>query len=49
MYIYGCNDERGENGDGKEGRECRLLGLLYAEELVLCAVSEEDLRVMVGQ
>ena len=32
----------------KEGREWRLPGLLYADDLVLCGKSEEDLRVMVG-
>ena len=47
--IYRCSDERGENGDGKEGREWRLPGLLYTDDLVLCGESEEELRVMVGQ
>ena len=28
--LYGCSDEGGEDGDGKEGREWRLPGLLYA-------------------
>ena len=28
----------------EEGRECRLPGLLYADNLVLCGESEEDLR-----
>ena len=46
--IYGCSDKRGENGDGKEGRDWRLPGLLYADDLVLCGESEEDLRAMVG-
>ena len=46
--IYGCSDEGGENGDGEEGREWRLLGILYADYLVLCGEPEEDLRVMVG-
>ena len=32
----------------EEGREWRLLGLLYADDLVLCGESEEDLRAMVG-
>ena len=32
----------------EEGREWRLLGLLYADDLVLCGKSEEDLRAMVG-
>ena len=31
----------------EEGREWRLLGLLYADDLVLCGKSEEGLRVMV--
>ena len=30
-------------------REWRLLGLLYADDLVLCDESEENLRVMVGR
>ena len=30
----------------EEEREWRLLGLLYADGLVLCGVSEEDLRAM---
>ena len=33
----------------EEGREWRLPGLLYANDLVLCGMSKEDLRVMVGQ
>ena len=32
----------------EEGREWRLLGILYADYLVLCGEPEEDLRVMVG-
>ena len=47
--IYGCSEEGGENGDGEEGRERRLPGLLYADYLVLCGEPEEDLRVMVGR
>ena len=43
--IYICIDE-GENGYGEEKREWRLPGLLYAEDLLLCDESEEDLRVM---
>ena len=31
----------------EDGREWRLLGLLYADDLVLCSKSKEDLRVMV--
>ena len=38
-----------ENGDAKEGREWRLPGLLYADDLILCGESEEDLRAMVGR
>ena len=30
------------------GREWKLPGLLYEDDLVLCGESEEDLRVMVG-
>ena len=33
----------------EEGRECRLSGLLYAEDLVLYAESEEDMRAIVGR
>ena len=33
----------------EDGRECRLPGLLYAEDLALCGESEEDLRVMIGR
>ena len=47
--IYGWSDERGVDGDGKEGSELRLPGLLYADDLVLCGRSEEYLRMMVGQ
>ena len=50
--IYGWNEE----GDVKEGvnfledgREWRLPGLLYADDLVLCDELKEDLRVMVVQ
>ena len=45
--IYGCSDERGENGDGEEGREWRLPGILYADDLVLCGKLEEDFSTMV--
>ena len=34
-------------GMGKR-KEFRLPGLLYADDLVLCGESEEDLRAMVG-
>ena len=32
----------------EEGREWILSGLLYADNMVLCGESEEDLRVIVG-
>ena len=32
----------------EEGNEWILPGLLYADDLVLCGESEEDLRAMVG-
>ena len=32
----------------EETRERRLLGVLCADDLVLCGESEEDLRMMVG-
>ena len=32
----------------EERRECRLPGLLYAGNLILCGESEEDLKVMMG-
>ena len=47
--TYGRSDEGGENGDGEEGREWRLPGLLYADDLVLCGESEEDLKAIVGR
>ena len=45
--IYRRTDEGSENGDEEDGREWRLSGLLYADDLVLFGDSEEDLRVMV--
>ena len=33
----------------EDGGEWRLPGLWYADDLVLCVESEDDLRVMVGQ
>ena len=33
----------------EEGREKRLSSFLYADDLVLCGESEEDLRAMVGR
>ena len=47
--IYGRRDERSEKGGGEEGREWRLPDLLYADDLVLCNESKEDLRAMVGR
>ena len=35
------------DGVMKEESECRLPGLLYADNLVLCGELEEDLRVIV--
>ena len=32
----------------EEGREWRVPGLSYADDLVLCGESEEDLRAIVG-
>ena len=46
--IYGCSREGGKNEDGKEERELGLPGLLYADDLVLCGESEEDLKARVG-
>ena len=33
----------------ENGKEWRLPGLLYADDLVLCRQSEEDLKVIVGR
>ena len=33
----------------EDGREWRLPSLLYADDLVLCGESEEDLKVMMGR
>ena len=33
----------------EDGKEWILPGLLYADDLVLCGESEEDLRTIVGQ
>ena len=46
--IYGCSSEGGKNGDKKEGRKLRLPGLLFADDLVLCGESEEELTAVVG-
>ena len=48
QHVYGCSDERGKIGDGEEGREWRLPGFFYTNNLVLCGESEEELKVMVG-
>ena len=34
---------------GRRGEKWRLPALLYADDLVLCNESEDDLRVMVGR
>ena len=47
IYRYAGNDEGGENGNGEEEKEWKILVLLYADDLVLCGESEEDLKVMV--
>ena len=54
--FNGRSDEGGENGDGEEGmrfqeegREWRLPGLFYADDLVLCGELEEELKAMVGR
>ena len=41
--------EMGKRGLSEKGREWRLLRLLYADDLVLCGESQEDLRTMVGR
>ena len=46
--IYGCSDEKSENGVGEEEREWRLPGILYAYDLVLYGKSERDIRAIVG-
>ena len=33
----------------EDGREWKLPGLFYADDLVLCGESEDDLRLMVGR
>ena len=42
--MSSISDEGDENGDGKEWR---VPGLLFTDDLVLCGESEEDLRAMV--
>ena len=53
--ICRCSDE-GKMGIGRRGvillehgREWRLPGLLYIDDLVLCGGSEDDLKAMVGR
>ena len=46
--IYGCSGEIGEIGD-EEDIEWILPGLLYADDLVFCGESEEDIKAMVGR
>ena len=48
MYIYGCNDESGENVLEEKGREWKLPHLLYADDLVLWGKLEGNLWAMVG-
>ena len=54
--IYGLSAGGSEDGDGKERRKIpggwergRLLGLLSADDLVLCDEWEDNLRAMVGR
>ena len=46
--IYGCSNERGENGDGEEGSESSGGGerVETVWPFVFCGESEEDLRAM---
>ena len=45
--IYGWSNGGGNNEDEKDGRELRLPGFLYVDDLALCGESEENLRAMV--
>ena len=51
--MYGRSDIKGENGNEErfleEGKERTLPGLLYADNLVLCGETEEDLKAMKGR
>ena len=49
MYIWAQWRRKWDGEERERDREWRLLGLLYAGDLVLCAELEEDLRVMVGR
>ena len=50
IWIQWWKREGGHGSDisGRREREWRLTGLLFADELILCGESEEDLKVMVG-
>ena len=50
--LYMDSNEGSEDGDGKEGSErhggcerVEIVCLLYADDLVLCGESQEDMRV----
>ena len=52
---YGCCNERSENGDREDGsdisgrrRREREIGLLSADDLVLCGELDEGLKVIMG-
>ena len=49
VYMDGVMKEVKMGMGRRRVRELRFPGLLYADDLVLCGESEEDLRVMVGQ
>ena len=49
MYVGFIDLKNAYNPILEDGREWRLPGLLYADDLVLCGESEEDLWVMVGR
>ena len=46
---HGCNDGGAGVRFWEDGREWKLPGLLYADDLVLGGELEEDLKVMVEQ
>ena len=50
MECEGDEDEDGNEGSELPGgwKRVEIAGLLYADDLVLCGESDEDLRVMVG-
>ena len=55
VYMYGVRKKvkMGMRRMGvrflEDGREWKLHGLLYGDDLVLCGESEENLRAMVGR